>query len=477
MKTGFVSKQAFVRPKTRNIAHNRTMLRGLLTVKILCIFFFFTSCASSRNFTEIDTSAQQGDFSVAREQLEEKKGSLYLGTDQVLYALDAGMLSRYADAYEQSNIELTQAELLIEKYFAVSVTQAIGSYLLNDNVIDYAGEDYEDIYINLFMALNYIQLGDTESAFVEIRRFDNKLKLISAKYSEALLDAKRQATAEGAENSLDFSDYAGSGTSSNGELSVLEFHNSALARYVSLLLYRSRGEMDSAEIDKKFIQSAFQTQKQLYPFPIPNAIEEEFSIPEDKERLNIFCYAGLAPEKYEETLRVPGIVSDTWFKVALPVMAKRSSAVSSISITAIGEQGQEENGTLELFESVENIVVDTFQQRQSLIYLKSVLRSIAKSTTSGVGSAVVEEIAGGLAGSLFSLASNIFIEASEQADLRTSRYFPAQVWVGGLNLDSGTYAVTITCFDAWNNVLYKETKQNVQVTDEMVNLVEAVCIQ
>lgn len=473
----FWEKKSF--PKHFIASHARVAIKCLPILATLSLFFLFTSCASSRNFSEIDDSALYGNFSIARDQIEEKKNSLYLNTDSVLYALDTGMLSHYAGNYDQSNTELSQAERLIEKYFALSVTQAIGSYLLNDNVIDYAGEDYEDIYINLFMALNYIQLGNTESAFVEIRRFDNKLRLLSAKYTEAILDANRQAKTEGTSDIIEFSTSATTATS--GEDVVLEFHNSALARYLSLLLYRSIGQMDSAEIDKKFIQSAFQTQLQLYPFPIPQAIEEEFSIPAGKERLNIFSYAGLAPEKHEEVLRLPGILSNTWFKVALPVMVKKPSAVSSISITAIDEEGQTTRGSLERLESIENIVLDTFQQRQTLIYLKSVLRAVTKTATSGTISAVIDNQSDGstemaLLGNLFDIASNIFIETSEQADLRTSRYFPAEVWIGGLNLDAGVYTVTITYFSENNTVLYEEQKSNIQVT-KGVNLVEAICMQ
>ena len=37
--------------------------------------------------------------------------------------------------------------------------------MVNDKVTDYAGEDFEDIYINIFNALNYINNDNIESAF------------------------------------------------------------------------------------------------------------------------------------------------------------------------------------------------------------------------------------------------------------------------------------------------------------------------
>lgn len=455
-------------------AHKKSSFRTIflrffsISIPIFSIIMF-ASCASSRDFANIDMSSQQGDFYTAREQLESKKSSLYPNTDKVLYALDAGMLSHYSEDYEQSNTELAQAERLIEEYFAISITQAIGSYLLNDTVVDYAGEDFEDIYTNLFMALNYIHLGNTEAAFVEIRRFNNKLQALSAKYTDALFYARQQIASQnsGSEQSQVY----------GGEYENIEFYDSAFARYVSLLLYRSIGQTDSAEIDRKFIETAFQTQQQLYPFPIPNAVAQEFSIPQDKERLNVFCYTGRAPEKYEQTIQLPGIVTDTWFKLALPVMEKHFSAVSSIEIKAVDENGNETTGTLELLESIENIAVDTFQRRQGLIYLKSILRSISKTAGGEIVTTVMEEQGLSSLALLFNVATNIFIVASEQADIRSSRYFPAQVWVGGVNLDEGLYTVTVTCLDARNAVLYEKTDYDVAVSNKSVNLVEAVCLQ
>ncbi len=448
---------------------SRKWLSFSLFLCILSLVLSLSSCASSRDFSKIDASIQAGDFSNASIQIEEDKNKLYDKTDKVLYALDSGLVSHYNKDYEQSNKSLSEAEKLMAEYYAISITQTIGSFILNDNVIDYAGEDFEDIYVNLFMALNYIQLGDIEGAFVEIRRFNNKLTLLSTKYTHALEQARQQTSLEGYNADAFLSEAQGSDT--------IEFYDSAFARYVSLLLYRSSGQMDSAAIDKKFIETAFYTQSQLYPFSVPKAVEEEFTIPNDKERLNVFCYTGTAPEKTEEVLRLPGIVENTWFKLSLPIMHTNSSSITAITVEAMDENGNTVTNTLERIESIENIAVDTFQQRQGLIYLKALLRSISKTAVNaGVTSAMEQSQAAAWA-SLFNLAANVFTEFSEQADIRASRYFPALVWVGGLNVDKGLYTVTTTCYDRYNNIVYEQINNNVQVKSNNVNLVEAVCLQ
>ncbi len=462
-------------PKTQDIVHKTCIsnIKEFFLFKkrlllILCSFLFF-SCSSTREFNTIDNNAFSGNFSQAQTHLEENKESLYLKTDQVLYNLDSGMLFHFEGNYAESNMRLSQAERLIEDYYAVSITQSIGSYMLNDNIIDYAGEDFEDIYTNLFMSINYIQLGETDSAFVEIRRFNNKLQLLSQKYSQALVEARNQVALQG---------YNAEGLLPQGiENQTIEFYDSAFARYVSMLLYRSQGNLDSAQIDKKFIETAFATQSQLYPFPVPEAVDEELNIPRNKERLNFFTYTGLAPEKEEEIIRLSGLVGGSWFKLALPIMKKKPSIVSSITVHATDENGNVFTDNLEIIESIENIATDTFQQRQGLIYLKTLVRSISKTAVnSTITSAIYQSEASSLA-LLYNLAADVFIEVSETADLRSSRYFPANVWVGGINLDTGTYTVQVTGFDSFNNIVYDTITENVEVKANKVNLVESVCLQ
>ncbi len=77
----------------------------------------------------------------------------------MLYYLDLGMLHHYAGNYAKSNEFLQKAEYAIEELFTASVSKIATSLLLNDNALDYSGEDYEDIYLNIFKALNFIALG------------------------------------------------------------------------------------------------------------------------------------------------------------------------------------------------------------------------------------------------------------------------------------------------------------------------------
>ena len=107
-------------------------------------------------------------------ELEKNKNKLYTAKDNVLYYMDSGMLSYYEGDYLESIDKLSKAEQLIDEYYTKSITQNIASFLANDTVIEYPGEDYEDIYLNLIKAIAYYKAGKWEEGFHELNAYRRK---------------------------------------------------------------------------------------------------------------------------------------------------------------------------------------------------------------------------------------------------------------------------------------------------------------
>lgn len=452
------------------------MVRKFLWLPVVA-GMIFVSCSTMGNydFTAVDQSLNTGEYEAAYQVVTADSDKIYSSHDQVLQSLDLGILSHYAGEYQRSNQELTQAEKKIEEYYAKSISQSISAYLVNDTVVDYDGEIFEDVYLNILMALNYIHLGNIEDAFVEIRRFDNKLKAASAKYSDKIAAANQENT-------------------SNGEDPVavpkMNFHNSALARYLSMILYRSRGQLDSARVDMNYLDSAFASQPALYNFAKPKSIQQELEVPQGMGRVNIIAFTGKSPRKEEEVLRLYSDVGGFYYKIAYPEMRRQDSVISSIQVSAIpvGEilDGQAvqtpqtvASVSLEPLESISNIAVDTFEQHKTLIYLRAILRSIGKSTTSTVWGTLADDSSDSGLGLLFSVlevASVVSTEASERADIRVARYLPSVAWVSGMNLEPGEYILNIEYKNNSGAQVALEQKY-ITVTETGLNLVEAVCLK
>ena len=225
-------------------------MKNLIKLFSIIIFFSIFSCASNVDLhSAFVYDVKNGNYELVYSTLEQSSKNYYSNHDDVLQMLDLGLLAHYSDFPESSINYLNRAESLIEENYSKSISQNISSYILNDNVIDYAGEEYEDIYVNLFKCLTFISQENYESAFVEIRRFNNKLKSLSVKYQEQISKIKEESKME--DDSL------------NSENYKVQFYDSVFARYLSMLLYLYEGDVDSAKIDYNYLVSAFDTQKKI----------------------------------------------------------------------------------------------------------------------------------------------------------------------------------------------------------------------
>jgi len=419
----------------------------------------FISCATIDPFIPVDHQVMEEDFSKSAETLEGKRKTIYREKDKVLYFLDKGMLTHYAKAYEESSSLLEQGDRAIEENFAVSISQEIGTFILNDNTREYDGEDYENIYLNVFNALNYYHRGKLEGALVEIRRMNNKLRDLSVKYGQLMTNMQKKAL----ENNTEIPP--------NPDAPV-KFSNSALARYLGMLFYRGTGMMDDARIDQNQLRIAMADAPAIYRNPVPSSIRDELAIPAGMARFNVLCFAGRSPVKTEEVRRIP--LGNAWIKIALPVMIPRPSRIVSIGIAFDSGEAL----TLELLEDISAVVTATFTQRKNIIYTKSILRASIK----GVAAAVFNSAADSSSENkglytLLGIGTQLLAEASEKADLRVARYFPGKAYVGGINLSPGTYSFTITYYGGTGQVIALRRYEDVNIFVNALNLTEDICLQ
>ena len=434
----------------------------IASVSFLFILF---SCATTEHYSKVDNSLLKEKYPESIAMLESLKGRIYTASkDSVLYYLDKGMLHHYAGEYEESSELLQKGEQAIEEAFTKSISRGAGSLLVNDNVLEYAGEDYEDIYVNAFNALNYYHRGDIDGAIVEVRRMNVKLRSLETKYDVVRTELQKQAL----EDKVSESDIPANPDTPS------KFSDSALARYMGMLFYRQDGQRDSARIDRENLLLTFSNYPNLYKYPVPSSISDELSIPAGKARMNVVAFSGLSPVKTKEEMRIP-LPGSRWAKISLPVMTPRPTLVDSIEVQF--DDGK--NFKLEMLEDMEAIAMDTFKSKRGIIYTRSIIRAMVKGVTSSaldVASDKTEGVASLVLG-ILSLGSQIYAEASEQADLRISRYFPAKSWVGAVNVDPGRYSFRVNFYGKADNLLTTQYFTDVTVSPMTLNLTEAFCLR
>ncbi len=421
--------------------------------------------------------AGKPDSSVALIEKAREKNK-YAEKDRLLYFIDAGMLNHYAGDYQASIEKLQLAEAAAEELFTKSISRAAVSLLLNDNFLEYSGEDYEILYTNLINALNYIEQDDFDGAFVEIRRANLKLDLLEQKYGDAAAELQRGL--EEYSNRVDIA-YA---------IDKVRFYSDAFARYLSMQIYAAEGKMDDARIDYDYLVAAFQTQPHIYDFPMPPVRYSS----EDKVILSVVGLAGLAPIKEPLRLRIrtdkdldqvqilydgpdqedvefavlPVKVSaDYYFKFAIPVLQRRPSSVGRIQVSAGGNV----LGELSLIENVSSVAEETFAAKKSLIFIRSVARAVAK----GLAGHKLKKKAdtGGVGGWLKKAAIDVAADISEDADLRSSQFLPGMIYVGDFEIEPGQYDLTIEFYDHDGDFIEQTTIEGYQVLERGLNMIRA----
>jgi hypothetical protein len=402
--------------------------------------------------------------------------------DRFLYYLDSGAIYHYAGVLDSSNARLTQAEYAAEDLFTKSITRAAGSLILNDNLLEYTGEDYEILYTNLLMSLNYISLGSFDDAFVEVRRANEKLELLEQKYADAagwLNEGKADD-----DDAVDI-DY---------EAAKIRFNNDAFARYLSMRIYAADGRMDDARIDYDYLVDAYRTQPYIYYQDLPDV-----QIAADSGALlSVVAFAGLAPVKEALNLRIrtdkdldlvqvlytdsenedveyghlPMQVSeDYYFKFAIPRLVPRYSNVSEIRVYVDSEP----LGDLDLLEDVSKVAGETFKAKSSLIYLRSVARAVAK----GLAAHKAKEKAdsGGLEGWLKKAAIDVATDISENADLRCGRYLPGRIFARDFEIEPGVYDIEIVFLDSHGAEIESRIFRERAIEIDGLNLLQASCLR
>jgi len=466
-------------------------MSGLFRVLgFLALPLVFVSCVTStRNavFVKADAGVVARNYeSVAKILDGPDTKSYYNEKDQVLRNLDVGLLYHLAGNPAESLRRLDLAERLIDENYTKSISNAAASFLLNDYQLEYFGEVYEDLYINLFKALDYMRLGKTDGAYVEIRRVSDKLNLLEDKYGRMASGMNSSPSSKGVV-----------------QAGKTEFRNSALARYLSMLLYRADGRPDDAAIDQRQIQAAFSSQPSLYNFPIPAAVSPP--VVPGKARLNIVAFAGKSPVKRANNLRIntlknliivsvqkedsrgqlqfaqlapisfPGVAGGYNFKAELPEMLLQPSQVARIAVLVDGVPA----GELALIEKIDSIALETHKLTETPIFFKTVLRTVTKGILTKTAKDQANRAAsqaGELVGILAfagGIAADLLVDASEQADLRTARYFPGQAYVGELAVEPGEHTVTVEYFSRAGALLYQEFFPRKNYLENGLNLVSS----
>jgi hypothetical protein len=460
-----------------------------------------SSCASRPDeWAPIDLAVGKDDFPLALSVIQTSQDGnkkIYKKNNEISLGLDKGLLEHYSQDFSASYNDLLQTENLIKSAETKSVSQGFGSWLTNDNARDYSGEDYEDIYVNIFNALNafHLENGNAYAIINGLVASGGELQKLPLKYNGSENKAK-----EGLEGALKVAGTVFSiGTINWPQTKTITLTDSVLARYLGAIFATAEDSYDNAAYQLYAFSSAVKTP--LYEkIRLPNEfiVQGErgyetapFVTPAgDMGALNILAFAGLSPVKIErqEEVLFPFLA---WpeFNVAtlhVPSLLDRQSRVAGI--TVLIDSGAEKQTLIEmsLLEDISDIITDTFNGHYSDVFLKTFVQTLLRFIPADiVATSIYEktlkdtdsEFRASLGAHASALLSRAAFEAIARPDLRGGRYFPGRAFVGKVDLPPGAHSVEVIYHDAKGRTVFAEKKENITIRAGKVHLVESVSLK
>ena len=451
---------------------------SLLTVFLLIL----TGCSTLRthqlHYGGTDTLLRLNDPAAALHQIQTHTPPK---KDQLLHLLNVGMLQHWSGDYKASNQTLERANTYFEKQQIHRISELPLQIILNDNTTEYAGDDAEEIYLHIFKALNYIALNQPDSAWVEIRRIDQKLIQLQTKYTQAYTD-------------LPYTPETYTPPETH------PFHESALGRWLGMLLYRNDGLWDDVRIDHDRLHMAFTKQSHLYPFAPPNLENFNQPLPSKHVRLSLIGFHGRTPLKEAHALYLhteknlilmlntqtdelgqsglsgwnaiswPGIDPGLHLKIELPRIQPRFNEVAYIE----AQINQDPPLRLQKIESLETISQQLFNYRQPLLYVRTLTRTAGKAWAFQAGTKSLTEDMNEGWSALTRFVTGALLSQTEHADLRTAHFFPATTSIGEVILPAGIHTLQFHYYTADGRLLRSDPPRTLQLQPHQLHLEQAV---
>lgn len=470
--------------------HNHPAAHRAALAVLLLLGLLLAQCRSLEYMDarqNVSQSFEQSDYERAVELLEGyREDGVYREQDRVLYNLEKSLAARYAGDYRLSNEHFDRAEALIDSLYGVSVTRNLRAFIINDYELEYAGEDYENVYLNAFKALNYLHMGDYEAALVESRRIGFKLR--------DYVDRHRRVANEAAAE-----DTTGLGDTVSWQPGPAQVEHSPMGHYLSTVIFTQQGRLDNARIEHESLLQALENHGRH------EALRDE-AFREDMDRLTrpgdyntlAMAFSGRSPIKREERVDLYLPEKEVYLTAAYPVLESRESEVDRVQVR-VSEGGPASGQTKELrkIEDMEQVATQIYETRRPLVYSRAVVRAFLRAAGARGAAHLAEEgtrrlladdeeegeeeegADGGedeargsredngagagetaeLVGTLVGAALNLGQRGVEVADLRSWTTLPGVAHGQVLDLPEGRHELEFRYLDRAGRTVHRETRQ------------------
>lgn len=401
---------------------------------ILVLTSLLCACAgpSLQYKKDISKLMANQNFENASSKIKANKNKQYGNKNAVLYQLDLALAEQASYDTKNSTADFLEAQQLNEDLITKSITQNLGTLMINDNTLPYKMPMYEQALTYFFTAMNYLGENNFEDAAVEMRK------------AVFFLDRYRENTKK-------------------------IYNDEPFVQYFASMIFEDIGQLSSARIARTNALNAYEKLKGYLSASAPDS-----TLPPNYKNLGelVFIhYSGKSP------IKISNQVSVSWDRLGFILNGNnslqgtdrqvidavfsglygRTIAISypvyidipygSSSSAIVLENGQKiatknvadiaSAAKLTLQEESNTIWARTATRVATKFILSKQAHDVAKKNTDNNGAVLLVDI-----------FTNILNTATEQADTRSWFTLPAQIKMANVFLEPGEYNIDFYNYNA-----------------------------
>lgn len=390
-------------------------LSAIMTAAVLS-----SGCASmiqQNSFDDFEKNLLEGNSDKLIETVEGK------AEGDILWSLQAGAVMRNEGQYKRSNFHFDNAEKIMKEEDTEGlINEAMelgGSMIVNDAILDYEQSHYDGVMTNTYKALNFMAIGDMDSARIEFNRAEDRQRR-AATYFKSEIKEKQLEKDEENQDTIDQSLAAVEKEFSDlKKWKAYDGYINPFTTYMNAIFLMTNGN------DKSDYNKAADSLKRVYGITKNPSVKVDLqmakSLAKGKSSKNtvwVVFENGLSAVKEEKRIDVPVFLFSkeagknvAYTGIALPKMKDRSVSQNSIKINGHPTQ---------TISDMNKIIKAEFSAEFPYILTREVTRAVVKTV-------IQKQVADsdGLLGGLTAFAQ----AATTSADIRMQTTLPENIQI------------------------------------------------
>ncbi len=420
---------------------------------VLWLLFIASGCASfGERHLKIRNDFERGDLEQAKTQIDERLKKKKRGEEDVL-KLNQALIELCSGRPKESEKLLREVRDRLDKYEQKNIAEGAASYLLDDNVISYAGEDYERVLVRVFLALSNLMQDGSDAHAYALQIGQKQNEIIARGLMKDPKDAEKKINPKESYRQVAIGPYI---IGALREETILNYDDAKRA-YTAVCAWEPNFAQGKRDLQRATggVHSA-KGNGVVYVFGLVGPGPYKLQRNSEVSQASLFI-ASIILSMIGKHSVTPGIAP-----VMIPFVVRPREAIPSLSVSVDGKPAAQ----TETITDIGRMAEEQFEAIEPQIVAKAIIRrAVKKGILYGTKEFTDANPWIGLAMDI----GGIIWEASETADTRCWNLLPAEIQVARIELPVGQHTLALqpsSRIYSLSNSAYLPTPDSVKVGTE-----------